>query len=89
MAKRRPEPDIAPAVTLGTAAAEQILAIVKRHANVRFPNSQDRDFLIAELANLVPTADGPVVEPGPRSVEAAGAFQQQEGDTGENGAADE
>jgi hypothetical protein len=54
---------------------------VKRHANVRFDNSADRDHLLAELANLVPTGDVLAEdEPKTRSVEAAGAFNQQEGD---------
>lgn len=85
MAKRKPEPEIAP-VALGPATATRILQIVKRHGNVRFDNSQDRELLIDELANLVPTADVlPEAEPGPRSVEAAGQGQQVQGDTGENG----
>lgn len=84
MAKRRPEPE--PPVVLGPSTAARILQIVKRHANVRFDNSQDRELLIEELANLVPTADVlPEAEPGARRVEAAGQGQQVQGNTGENG----
>lgn len=87
MAKRKPEPE-AP-IVLGASTATRILQIVKRHANVRFDNSQDQELLIAELSNLVPTGDALVDdEPKTRSVEAAGQGQQVQGDTGENGESD-
>jgi hypothetical protein len=80
MAKGKKEPEL---ITIGSTAALAIVAIVKRHANVRFENSRDRDLCVAEIANLVPSiVVDPEHAPAP---EAAGCYQQQEGEH-DNGA---
>lgn len=64
---------------LGPELADKILAIVKRHANVRFDSQTDRDLLLAELAGLDGEAASTPEPPALRSLEAAGTGRQVAG----------
>lgn len=44
-------------VRIGASTAREILAILKRHGNLRFNNSDAKDFALAEVAELMATDD--------------------------------